>query len=72
MAQVILAETSLKLIFEVGMNEKGEPVYKTKTFNNVKKVATTDQLFQTAQSLAVLCNDPLNTVLRNDNSEILA
>jgi hypothetical protein len=72
MAQVMLAETSLKLIFEAGMNEKGEPVYKTKTFNNVKKEATADQLFQTAQALAVLCINPLNTVLRNDNSEILA
>ncbi|HJV31120.1 MAG TPA: DUF1659 domain-containing protein [Bacillales bacterium] len=72
MAQVMLAETSLKLIFDAGMNEKGEPVYKTKTFNNVKKEATTDQLFQTAQALAVLCIDPLDTVLRNDNSEIIA
>jgi hypothetical protein len=72
MAQVMLAETSLKLIFEAGMNEKGEPVYKTKTFNNVKKESTADQLFQTAQALAVLCIDPLNTVLRNDNSDIIA
>ena len=72
MAQVMLAETTLKLIFEVGMNEKGETVYKTKSFNNVKKEAGTDQLFQAAQALSVLCNDPLNSVQRYDNSEIIA
>ena len=43
MAQVMLAETTLKLIFEVGMNEKGETVYKTESFNNVKKEAGTDK-----------------------------
>lgn len=71
MAQVMLAETTLRLIFEVGVNEKGEPVYKTKSFNNVKKEATTDQLFQVAQALSVLCNDPLSSVERNDNSDII-
>jgi hypothetical protein len=54
------------------MNEKGKPIYKTKTFSNVKKAATPDQLFQVAQALSVLCNDTLTRVERADNSEILA
>lgn len=72
MAQVMLAETTLKLIFEVGMNELGKPVYKTKSFTNVNKEAATDQLFQVAQALSVLCRDPLSSVQRNDSSEIIA
>lgn len=72
MALATLAETKLRLIFEVGVNEKGESVYKAKAFNNVKKEATTDQLFQTAQALGILCNDPLKTVERIDNSDIMA
>jgi hypothetical protein len=72
MAQIMLAETTLKLIFDGGMNEKGKPVYKTKTFNNVKKEAATDQLFQVAQAISVLCSDPLNSVQRDDSSDIIA
>lgn len=72
MAQGLLENTKLRMIFETGLNEKGEPILKTKTFSNVKKEATVDQLFQAAQALAVLCNDPLNKVERDDSSAIVA
>jgi len=72
MAQGLLESTKLRMIFETGLNEKGEPILKTKTFSNVKKEATVDQLFQAAQALAVLCNDPLNKVERDDSSAIVA
>lgn len=72
MAQAKLADSKLRLVFEAGMDEKGKPIYKAKTFNNVKKEATPDQLFQVAQALSVLCNDTLSRVERADNSEILA
>ncbi|XJZ28763.1 DUF1659 domain-containing protein [Bacillota bacterium Lsc_1132] len=72
MAQAVLAETKLRLIFETGVNEKGETIYKAKTFNNVKKEATTDQLFQVAQALSVLCSDLLSSVERDDSLDIIA
>ena len=72
MAQAALIDSKLRLVFEIGMDEKGKILYKTKTLNNVKSEATPDQLFQTAQALAVLCNDPLNTVERNDILDIIA
>lgn len=71
MAMATLIDSKLRLVFEVGIDEKGHPVYKTKTFNNVKKEATTDQLFQTAEAIGSLCNDRLNTVERNDSSDII-
>ncbi|WML44055.1 DUF1659 domain-containing protein [Neobacillus sp. PS3-40] len=71
MAQVMLAETTIRLTFEAGMNDKGESIYRTKSLNNVKKESTADQLFQVAQAISVLCNDPLNSVLRFDSSEII-
>ncbi|WML48915.1 DUF1659 domain-containing protein [Neobacillus sp. PS3-34] len=71
MAQAILEETKLRLIFETGVNEKGEPVFKTKTFNNVKKEATADQLLKAAQALGSLCNDPLSSIGRNDTLDII-
>ena len=72
MAQAILVETALRLNFEVGVNEKGEPVYKTKNFTNVKREATADQLHQAALAISALCKDPLSNVERNDSSEIMA
>lgn len=70
MAEVILFDTKLRLSFETGMNHKGEPVYKTKTFANVKKAATAEELYQFAQAIAQLSNDPLATIVRNDSSDI--
>lgn len=72
MAQATLAASKLRLTFQTGVDANGKPVYKAKTFNNIKPAATTDQLFQTAQALSVLCNDPMNSVERNDSTDIIA
>ena len=72
MAQAKLAESKLRLVFEAGMDEKGSPIYKAKTFNNIKKDATADQLVQVANALSVLCVNTLSRVERADSSEILA
>jgi hypothetical protein len=72
MAQALLEGTKLRLVFEVGMDDEGKPILRAKTFSNVKKEATVDQLFQVAQALTVLCKDTLNKVERNDLTELLA
>ncbi|MFH7819674.1 DUF1659 domain-containing protein [Neobacillus thermocopriae] len=72
MAQSLLIGTKLKMVFQTGINDDGKPLLRTKTFSNVRKEATADQLFQAANALAVLCNDPLNTLERTDSSEIIA
>ncbi|MFO1444905.1 DUF1659 domain-containing protein [Bacillus sp. Bva_UNVM-123] len=71
MAEVLLLDTKLRLRFETGMNEKGEPIYKTKTYGNIKKEATAEQLLQFAQAVASLCHDPLSAIVRNDSSDIV-
>jgi hypothetical protein len=72
MAQALLEGTKLRLVFEVGMGDDGEPILRAKSFSNVKKEATVEQLFQAAQAITVLCKDTLNKVERNDSTEILA
>ena len=67
MAQSLLEGTKLRLVFEAGMDDDGEPILRAKTFSNVKKEATVDQLFQAALAITVLCNDTLNKVERNDS-----
>lgn len=72
MAQARLTDTKLRLVFDVGMDEKGNPLTKAKTFNNINSLATADQLYQTAQAIFVLCNDPISRVERADSSDILS
>jgi hypothetical protein len=71
MATANILDSKLRLLFETGMNEKGEPVFKTKTYSNVSKAATADQLSQAAQAIGGLTNYPLASVERTDNFEII-
>ncbi|SMQ84992.1 Protein of unknown function [Bacillus sp. OV166] len=66
MALALLEVTKLRIVFEAGMDDEGNPILKSKTFSNVTKAATADQLSQAALAVAVLCNDTLNKVERND------
>lgn len=71
MAEANLKASSLRLVFDDGMNEQGKPVYKTKTFSNIRLDATPDQLSQTANALGALSEKPLVRVERNDQLDIL-
>jgi hypothetical protein len=71
MAESLLIGTKLKLVFQTGLDDEGKPILRTKTFSNVRKEATADQLFLAATALSVLCNDPLNTLERTDSSQII-
>lgn len=71
MAQALLMYTKLQLSFETGLNEKGEPVFKTRTYSNVKETATPDQLFLAAQAIASLSTDPLASIIQNNSLDIV-
>ncbi|MBT2733773.1 DUF1659 domain-containing protein [Neobacillus sp. C211] len=71
MALALLEVTKLRIVFEAGMDDEGNPILKAKTFSNVTKAATADQLSQAALAVAVLCNDTLNKVERNDSIAIV-
>lgn len=71
MAEAMIMDSKLRLLFETGINEKGEPVYKTKTYNNIDKEATADQLSEAAKALGSLSLYPVISVERTDNFEIV-
>jgi hypothetical protein len=71
MAEAKLRGSSLRLVFDYGMDEKGKPVYKTKTFSNIRLEATPDQLSQAANALGSLSEKPLVRVERSDQLDIL-
>ena len=71
MAVADLTQSTLQLIFQDGTDpDSGNPVFKTKSFNNVKPNATAEQLYAVAVTFEGLQQRPLFTVNRRDNSEI--
>ncbi len=71
MAEAMIMDSRLRLLFETGLNDKGEPIYKTKTYSNIRKDATAEQLSQAAKALGELTEYPLAGVERTDNFEIV-
>lgn len=71
MAQAIIIDSKLRLVFETGLNGQGKPVYKSKTYSDVKQSATADQLFTVGQAIAGLSSYPLTELNRNDSFDIL-
>lgn len=63
--------SQLQLTFDAGMDENGDIVTRTKSFNNVKTAATHDQLYQVASALEPLQQRALVMVERNDDTAIL-
>lgn len=61
----------LKLELQTGVDQKGNPVYRNKSFSNVKPTASDENLFDVAESLAALQDYPLNNILRVDNAHIV-
>lgn len=71
MTEAIMTSSKLVLTYEVGIDEKGNPIYKTKSYPHVKELATPDGLYQTAQALASLSTDVLSSIKRNDVSKLI-
>ncbi|MDQ0217329.1 DUF1659 domain-containing protein [Peribacillus cavernae] len=72
MANQSLYASTLRVTYETGLNEKGEPQLKRKAFSNVKTSATADQLLQTAQSMANLQQFIVVEIARQDTASIIA
>lgn len=66
MAGVLVTNSRLQLSFENGVNEKGDIIYKTKAFNQVKTTASNDSLYAVANVLAPLQQLPLHAIERQD------
>ena len=70
MASSQVVNTNIRLLFEVGQDPSGEPIFKARNYNNVKTSATNDQIYQAAQAIASLTNYPLFTIERVNIEEV--
>lgn len=71
MAVANMVSSQLRLVLLDGENlETGKPVYKFKSFSNIKVNANADQLHAVALAFAGLQERDLYTIERNDSSQI--
>jgi len=70
MAIAHMVSSSLRLVFIDGLDEEDRPIYKNKSFRNVKTDATPDQLYAVAQAFSGLQERDLNKIERKDSSDI--
>lgn len=59
---------ALRMQFQVGLDENGDPKYRTKSLSNVKTTAIDQDIFDVAQALVPLQDYTLITVLRVDTA----
>ncbi|MFJ5621552.1 DUF1659 domain-containing protein [Peribacillus loiseleuriae] len=62
MANEILEAVTIRLEFETGLDEKGMPIVKRKSFSNVKTDAASDEILQASAAIAGLQMYPLSKV----------
>ncbi len=70
MANGTVFQSTFVLTFDAGMDAKGKPSVKRKSFRNITTLATQDQLYRVAAALAPLQQLPLVSVERDDAIEI--
>ncbi|MGE8078765.1 DUF1659 domain-containing protein [Peribacillus loiseleuriae] len=62
MANEILEAVTIRLEFETGLDEKGMPIVKRKSFSNVKTDAVSDDILAAAEAIAGLQMHSLSKV----------
>lgn len=72
MATTVLLDSQLRIVFDMGLDENGKQIYKTKNYNNIKTSATADEFLQVAQAIVSLQPETLAYVERNDSQQVTA
>lgn len=65
-------DSSIKLQYDCGLDEKGNNIIKRKTLSKVKHDATNEDIFAITQSISKLQKDPISEVVRQDNKTLSA
>jgi len=65
-------ETTIRLRVQVGTDAGGNPVLRSRNYDQVKPTATDQSVFDVAQALAGLHRDPVVQVLRVDEKALAA
>lgn len=62
----------LQLRFQTGVTEDGKPIYRLKSYSNVKADAQDEEIFRVAEALGGLQEHVLQSVIRHDSAELVS
>ncbi|MDD4569474.1 MAG: DUF1659 domain-containing protein [Tepidanaerobacteraceae bacterium] len=62
--------SSLRILVETGVDENDKPIYRTRSYNNVKTDAADEDLMSVANQLADIQMHPVNAIRRVIESEL--
>ena len=65
-------KSRMTLVFYLGADEDGEPIYKKKAYSRIKSDVTDENLFLTGQALTSIQDYVLDSVERADTNLIVA
>ncbi|KMJ60098.1 hypothetical protein AB685_04475 [Bacillus sp. LL01] len=66
MADYAVENVQLRLMYELGEDDKGKLMYRTKNYNNVKVDAEAAELLQAAGAISGLQTTPVSNVRRSE------
>ena len=72
MATLIPVSTTMRVAFQTGVDGKGNPVLRTRSFNRVKTTAVAQDILEVATALATLQEFALVSVKKADIADITA
>jgi len=62
--------SKIRLSFMVGVDGEGKSIVRTKTYQNVSREATVDQIIDVVNMIKSLSHDPIQKIERIEHSEI--
>lgn len=69
-ANLIPNESRVRATLQVGTDELGEPIYKSKTFSRIKPAATNDAIYAVMDAIMDLQAHPVSELKRIDYGQL--
>ncbi|MFA5537107.1 MAG: DUF1659 domain-containing protein [Bacillota bacterium] len=64
-------DTSLRLKLVVGTNDKGDPIFKTRSYKDIRDGADPEDIYEVAQGLGDLISSPVSEIQLLQNSSLI-
>ena len=71
MTQAFKESSQLRIVYFTGMDQEGNPLYKTKNYNNIKVDADHSGLYDAAQAIISLQVHSIDRIMRNDAAQLI-
>ncbi len=70
--EVLPVRTNLQIVVQTGTSDEGNPIYRTRTFRNVKTDAADQDVYDVGAALAGLQQHPVNVIQRLNEFDLVS